>query len=177
MLVTDPDDQQTLTCYDGDGNVAETVPAVGVAANSLTPASCPSSYPSGYGDRLAADATTFQYDALGDQTEITSPAPAGLSGHETTTNSYDPAGRLLSTTTPPASNGGSAPSQETDYSYDAANELHKTTAKGSDDSAVSVTVYCYDPNGDKTAVVAPDGNYLRRTRASSGSTPYQTSSI
>ena len=36
-LVTDPDGNATLTCYDGDGNVAETVPAVGVAANSLSP--------------------------------------------------------------------------------------------------------------------------------------------
>ena len=42
-LETDPDNQQTLTCYDGDGHIAETVPAVGVAANSLTPASCPTS--------------------------------------------------------------------------------------------------------------------------------------
>ena len=56
-LVSDPDGNSALTCYDGDGNVAQTVPSAGVAANSLTAASCPTSYPSGYTDRLASDAT------------------------------------------------------------------------------------------------------------------------
>ncbi len=56
-LVTNPDSDATLTCYDGDGNVAQTVPPVGVAANSLTVASCPTVYPAGYSDRLASDAT------------------------------------------------------------------------------------------------------------------------
>ena len=40
-LVTDPDGNATLTCYDGDGNVAETVPPVGVAADSLTAGELP----------------------------------------------------------------------------------------------------------------------------------------
>ena len=96
-----------FTCYDGDGNVAETVPPVGVAANSLTPSSCPTSYPTDYGDRLATDATTDAYDALGDKTTVTTPAPAGLSGYETTTNAYDAAGRLTSVTAPPTSTWGS----------------------------------------------------------------------
>ena len=84
-LVTDPDGNATLTCYDGDGHVTETVPPVGVAANSLTAASCPTSYPSGYGDRLASDATTYTYDGDGNKTAMTTPAPAGQSGYETTT--------------------------------------------------------------------------------------------
>ena len=57
-LVTDPVGNATLTCYDGDGNAVQTVPPAGVAANSLTAASCPSAYPAGYGTRLASDATT-----------------------------------------------------------------------------------------------------------------------
>lgn len=173
-LVIDPDNQQTLTCYDGDGQVAETVPAVGVAANSLTPASCPTSYPSGYGDRLASDATTYSYDTLGDRTTITTPAPAGQSGHETTTNAYDPGGRLTSTTAPPASNDTGAPNQVTTYSYDNADEL-TTVTKGSGTSSASTTTYCYDPNGEKTATVPPDGN----TSGIPGcaiSAPYQTTS-
>ena len=92
-VVTDADGQQTLSCYDGDGNLAESVPPVGVA-ESLTPESCPAPTTGppayDYGDRLASDATTYAYDALGDKTTITSPAPAGQSGEETTTNSYDP---------------------------------------------------------------------------------------
>ena len=40
-LVTDPDGNATLTCYDGDGHIAETVPPVGVAANALSASSCP----------------------------------------------------------------------------------------------------------------------------------------
>ena len=174
-LLTDPDSQSTLTCYDGDGDVTETVPPVGVAANSLTPASCPTSYPSGYGSRLATDATTFAYDALGDKTVITSPAPAGLSGHETTTNAYDPGGRLTSTTAPPASNSGGAPNQVTAYTYDAANELlTKTAASGT--AAASTTSYCYDPNGEQTASVAPDGT-SGGVPSCGTSSPYQTSSV
>jgi RHS repeat-associated protein/uncharacterized repeat protein (TIGR02059 family) len=174
-LVTDPDNQQTLTCYDGDGHIAETVPAVGTAANSLTPASCPTSYPSGYGNRLASDATTYSYDALGDRTTITTPAPAGQSGHETTTNAYDAGGRLTSVTAPPASNDAGAPNQVTAYSYDVADELLSVT-KASGTSAASTTSYCYDPNEEKAATVAPDGN-ASGVASCSTSAPYQTSSV
>jgi RHS repeat-associated protein len=173
-LVTDPDGQNTLSCYDGDGHLAQTVPPVGVAANSLTPSSCPSTYPAGYGNRLATDATTYSYDALGNTTEITSPAPAGLSGHETTTNAYDPAGRLESVTAPAASNSVGAPSQVTAYTYDAAGQP-ATRTNGSGTAAASTTVYCYDPNGEKTAIVAPDGNTSSPATCSSSS-PYGTSS-
>jgi RHS repeat-associated protein/uncharacterized repeat protein (TIGR02059 family) len=173
-LVTDPDNQKTLTCYDGDGHVTQTVPAAGVAANSLTASSCPASYPSGYGTRLASDATTDTYDALGDKTTITTPAPAGQSGHETTTNAYDLAGRLTSTTEPPASNGAGAPNQVTTYTYTNADELTSIT-KASGTSAASTTSYCHDPNRDKTASVEPDGNTSGITSCSN-SPPYQTAS-
>lgn len=173
-LVTDPDNQQTLTCYDGDGHIAETVPAVGVAANTLTPASCPSSYPAGYGNRLASDATTYSYDALGDRTVVTTPAPAGQSGHETTTNAYDKGGRLTSITAPPASNDAGAPNRVSTYGYDSADQLTRVT-KASGTSAASTTSYCYDPNGDQTASVAPDGNTSGVVTCSTSS-PYQTTS-
>ena len=74
-LVTDPGGNATLTCYDGDGNTTQTVPPVGVAAGSLTPASCPASYPSGYGNRLASDATTYTYDANGEPDHHHNPRP------------------------------------------------------------------------------------------------------
>ena len=172
-LVTDPDSQKTLTCYDGDGHVAETVPAVGVASNSLSAASCPTSYPSGYGNRLASDATTYAYDSLGDRTTITTPAPAGQTGHETTTNAYDAGGRLSSVTAPAASTSGS-PNQVTVYGYDHADQLTSVT-KGSGTSAASTSSYCYDPNGDKTSSVAPDGNTTSIASCSTSS-PYQTGS-
>ena len=178
-LVTDPDSQETLTCYDGDGQVSETVPPVGVAANSLTAASCPISTttPDGYQTSLATDATTYAYDALGDKQTITTPAPAGLTGSETTTNGYDPAGQLTSVTAPAASTSSGAPSQVTNYTYDAAGELLTVQKEGSTTphTAVSTTSYCYDPNGDKTASVAPDGN-SSSVATCSGSSPYQTSS-
>ena len=107
-LVTDPDGNATLTCYDGDGNTAQTVPPAGVAANSLTPSSCPTSYPSGYGARLASDATTYTFDGAGRKTQTTTPAPAGQTGSETTTYTYDGDGNLLTTTAPPTLNGGSS---------------------------------------------------------------------
>jgi len=93
--------------YDGDGNIAQTVPPVGVAAGSLTPASCPSSYPSGYSNRLATDATVSTYNALGQKTQQSTPAPGGQTGYETITYTYDANGNLLTTTAPPATNGGS----------------------------------------------------------------------
>ncbi len=178
-LVTDPDSQETLTCYDGDGEVSETVPPVGVAADSLTAASCPisTSTPDGYQTRLATDATTYAYDPLGDKQTITTPAPASLTGSETTTNGYDLAGQLLSTTAPPASTSSGAPSQVTNYAYDAAGELLTVQKEGSTTphTAVSTTSYCYDPNGNKTASVAPDGN-TSSVATCSTSSPYQTTS-
>src|SRR5262249_28063360 len=151
-----PDSNQTLTCYDGDGNKAETVPPVGVAANSLTASSCPTNYPADYGTRLASDATTSAYNILNEPTAITTPAPAGLAGYESTTNTYDAAGRLLTITAPPTSTTTGAPNQVTTSAYDDAGELLTQTV-GSGTSAASETSYCYDPDGDKTAVVAPDG--------------------
>jgi RHS repeat-associated protein len=156
-LVTDPDGNATLTCYDGDHNTTQTVPPPGVAANSLAPASCPVSYPAGYADRLASDATTWTFDANGHQTETTTPAPAGQTGYETTTFTYDADGNLTKTTGPPASNAQNAPNEVTYNSYNSADEL-ATQTTGYGTSAASTTSYCYDPNGDQTAIVAPDGN-------------------
>ncbi len=154
-VVTDPDGNATLTCYDGDGNVAQTVPPVGVAANTLTSGSCPTSYPADYGDRLAADATTYTFDAQGNQTAMTTPAPAGLTGFETTSYTYDGNGNILTTTAPPTSVGGSA--QVTTSHYNGADELSSVTT-GSGTSAAATTSSCYDPNGDETSAVYADGN-------------------
>ena len=165
-LVTDPDGNATLTCYDGDGTAAQTVPAAGVSASNLTPASCPASYPSGFSERLAADATVYTFNATGQQTQVTSPAPAGQSGYETTTFTYDGNGNLVQTTAPSAATGG--PAQVTVDTYNNANELaSETTGYGS--SAPSTTTYCYDLDGEQTAAVAPDGNV-------SGAAPCETSS-
>ena len=79
-LVTDPSSNETLTCYDGDGNVAQTVLPAGVAYGSLTASSCPTSYPSSYGVAISAApnyATTTTYNAQGDQTVVTAPPPTG----------------------------------------------------------------------------------------------------
>jgi len=83
--VTDADNNSTLTCYDGDGHVAQTVPPAGVAANTLTPANCPSSYPADYdptkaSDWLASDATLHTYNAMGEVTADYMPLPAGQTG-------------------------------------------------------------------------------------------------
>src|SRR6185437_8664260 len=120
-VVKDSDGNQTLTCYDGAGNVVQTVPPTGVAANSLTMSSCPTSYPAGYSTRLAADATVDTFNALGQKTQETSPAPAGQSGYETTGYAYDGNGNLLTTTAPAATNGGS--NQVTVNTYNSAGQL------------------------------------------------------
>ena len=170
-LVTDPVGNATLTCYDGAGHTTETVPPIGVAAGSLTPASCPASYPSGYGSRLATDATTFTYDAAGSKTATTTPAPAGQTGYETTTYAYDGDGNVIKTTAPPAT--GST-SQVTVSTYTATGkQATQTTGYGT--SAASTTSYCYDPNGQATSVVMPDGN-TSGTAACETASPWVVSS-
>ncbi len=165
-LVTDPDDNATLTCYDGGGNTVQTIPPAGVAANSLTAASCPASYPGGYSTRLASDATVDTFDSDGNLTQETTPAPAGQSGYETTTYAYDGDGNVLTTTAPPTANGG--PSQVTTDTYNSADELiAETTGYGTD--AASTVSYCYNPSGDQTSMIYPDGN-------TSGVAPCETSS-
>ena len=153
-LVTDPQGHQTLTCYDGDGNAAQTVPPNGVASGALTPASCPAAYPAGYQDRLIYDATAYTFDAAGNDTEMTTPPAAGQSGHPTTTYSYDGAGNLLITTGPPASG---LVQQVTSDTYNSAGELATETV-GYGTAVPSTTSFCYDPGGDQTSVVMPDGN-------------------
>ena len=168
-LVKDPDGNATLTCYDGDGNVAQTVPPAGVANQNLTAASCPTAYPAGYAPAthlLASDATMVTFDGQGQETATYTPAPTGQSGFETTTFAYDGDGDLVTTTAPPTTNGGQ--SQVTTQTYDAAGNLASTTT-GSGTSSASTTSFCYDQNGDQTAVVAADGN-------SSGTASCETSS-
>jgi RHS repeat-associated protein len=157
--VKNPDGDVTLTCYDGDGNAAQTVPPVGMAANSLTAASCPTAYPSGYSERLAADATVSTFNATGDMTAQTTPNPAGQTSpaYQTTSYTYDGNGNLLTTTAPPTSNTTGAPDQVTTDTYNTAGQLaSQTTGYGT--SAASTTSYCYDPDGDETSVVYGDGN-------------------
>jgi RHS repeat-associated protein len=158
-LVTNADSDATLTCYDGDGNTAETVPPVGVAASNLTPANCPTTYPADYNPLnkapLASDATMTTYNADGNQTAAYTPPPAGQSGYETTTYTYDGDGNRLSTTTPPATVGGQA--QVTVDTYNNAGEVTSETT-GYSTSAASTVSFCYDPNGDETSVVYADGN-------------------
>ncbi|HET9896764.1 MAG TPA: RHS repeat-associated core domain-containing protein [Streptosporangiaceae bacterium] len=172
VLVTDPTSNAALTCYDGDGNTVQTVPPTGVAANSLTPASCPAAYPAGYSTRLAADATVSTYDGNGDQTQQTSPAPAGQTGFETTTYAYDGDGNVVKTTAPAATNGG--PDQVTADAYDSAGNLASETT-GAGTSAASTLSYCYDPNGDTTSVVYGDGNTTGTAQCPSAS-PWTISS-
>jgi RHS repeat-associated protein len=161
-LVTDPLGNAALTCYDGAGNVIETVPPAGVAANSLTPASCPVSFPAGYGNRLASDAVTATYDANRQGTAVTIPAPAGQTGHESVTNTYDGAGQLTKTDGPPADGGPNAPDQVTKNTYSADGQLASHTI-GYGTPAAATTSYTYDPNGNPTAIVPPDGNAAKTT--------------
>ena len=123
---------------------------------------------------LHLTATTYAYDTLGDKTTVTTPAPAGLSGHETTTYAYDPAGQLTSVTAPPTATSGTPPNQVTTYTYDDAGEL-LTTTTGYGTATAATTSTCYDPDGEVTATVAADGNTSSVATCSSSS-PYQTSS-
>jgi trimeric autotransporter adhesin len=169
-FATNPDSDSVLVCYDGDGNTAQTVPPVGVAAGSLTAASCPTSYPAGYTDRLTSDSTVSTFNAMAKMTSQTTPAPAGQSGYETSTYTYDGNGNVLTTTAPPTSNTNGAPDQVTVNTYNSTGQLASQTA-GSGTSAASTVSYCYDPDGDKTSAVYADGN-TSGTAACSTSSPW-----
>jgi RHS repeat-associated protein len=170
-LDTSPQGNATLTCYDDEGNVAQTVPPRGVVASGLTASSCPKSYPVGYTDDLAPESTVDAYDADGNLTSETTPAPAGQSGYEITTYDYDGDGNVIRTTAPPDSNGGAG--QVTADTYNSDDELASETT-GSGTTAASTTTYCYNPNGDQTSVVMPDGN-TTSTAACETSSPWVVS--
>jgi RHS repeat-associated protein len=188
---TDADGNSSLTCYDGDGNVTEVVPPVGVATGSLTSTSCPSpladpaSESAAAGEALATDATLSSYDDLGDPTAVYSPAPApATESFETTTSTYDAAGRLVETVAPSTDPTNDPGGLVTLDNYDAAGELlASSTGTG---SSLAVTSQCYDLDGNETAIVPPDGNAgasvgpngltLTGYAACSGTSPYQTTS-
>jgi RHS repeat-associated protein len=123
---------------------------------------------------LEPDVTTMTYDALGDRTSLTQPAPAGQFGTETTSYRFDGAGLLQQVSAPPASVDTGAPDQVTTYTYDQAGQETSFTT-GSGTQAASTTSYCYDPNGDRTAVVAPDAN-TQGVVSCATSSPWQTTS-
>ena len=145
----DADGNQSLTCYDGDGNVTQTVPPIGVAGLNLSPSSCPTSYPADYAAwaRLAADATTWAYNAAGGKTVMTTPDPAGQS-HPRTRPPPRP-------TMAPEPHPGQRPARLDrrarsghHRTYNAAGRMASQTA-GYGTPAVSTTTWCYDPNGDR----------------------------
>jgi RHS repeat-associated protein len=157
VMATDPDGDATLTCYDNAGHVAQTVPPAGVASAGLSAVSCPTNYPAAYGTQLALDATAYTYNALGQETSVTSPAPAGQSGPQTTTTTYTATGLVATESYPPPSNSPGTPREVVSYTYDANGQLLTETI-GAGTSAPATSSYCYDPNGNQTSAVAPDGN-------------------
>ena len=173
--VLDPTGNATLTCYDGAGNEAETVPPVGMG--SLTPASCPTSYPAGYAATapylLSAAATMDTYDAQNQPTVVTTPPATGSSTESTTTNDYDPAGHLLETIAPPGTSGGA--NQVSTATYDLAGQpAAQTTGFGT--STPMTTTNCYDPSGEQTATVPGSGNSSGLVPCQTAA-PWQTSSV
>ena len=170
VMVTDADQHASLTCYDDAGRVAQTVPPAGVAAAGLTATSCPTNYPAAYGTQLAPDATAYTFNQLSQATSVTSPAPAGQTGSQTTTMTYTATGLTATESFPPPSNSPGAPREVVSSTYDANGQLlTKTTGVGT--TAPAVTSYCYDPNGSQTSVVTPDGN-VSGTAACETSSPW-----
>jgi RHS repeat-associated protein len=168
VMTTDTAGQSSLTCYDGDGNVVETVPPIGVAENSLTTSSCALStlYPNGIlsssGSEnlpiaLASDATLTSYNSLGEKTQLSTPPPAGETNRSVVTYKYDLAGNLIETITPPVSNTTGAVPITSTYTYNSGDELlSATTAIGT--PAASTTSYCYDQDGNEVISIPGDGN-------------------
>ena len=127
-LVTDPDGNATLTCYDGDGNVAQTVPPAGVAANSLTAGVLPDrptrpDTATGWPPTRPRTPTT----PMGNKTAMTTPAPAGQTGYETTTYTYDGDGQPHRDHRPAGTSTAEPPDQVTVDTYNTAGQLPPQT--------------------------------------------------
>jgi RHS repeat-associated protein len=177
-LVTDPAGNQSLTCYDGNGSATQTVPAWGVADESLAPSSCPTSYTSGItGSQLAPDATVTTYNALGKPGASISPPATGETGTVSTFDVYDPAGNPMEVISPGATGAANEITVDT---YNLAGQM-TTKTSGFGTGAASTTSNCYDPDGDQTASVPGSGNAAgvvacETTTPWTTSSPYQTSS-
>ena len=124
---------KTTFTYDSQGNVLTQVDPKGNAAGC----GCAGQY-----------TTTFTYNPAGQLLTETDPL-----GHVTTTNVYDDAGRLSSTT--------DANGHTTTYTYDSANRVLTETRPDPDGAGpltAPVTTYTYDNAGNKATETDPRGH-------------------
>ena len=154
-LVTDPDGNATLTCYDGDGNVSPDRPAGRRGRRTASPPRPARILPVRVRSTTAGLRRHHRHLSTlsAKDRQTTTRRPPGQTGYETTTYTYDGDGNLVETTAPPDQQPA-APNQVTATpTTPTASSPPQTTGYGT--SAASTISYCYDPNGDQTAVVAP----------------------
>ena len=173
VLSTDAAVISSLTCYDGDGNIVETVPPVGVAANSLTVASCAAStlYPGGYQNAsgieyapasLASDATFGHLRRAERKIERDDARSRWAVDHPDHYLLLRPGGRLVLVSVPLGERRERRTRTAHEILLRCGERDHSTTTTGSGTSAASTTSSCYDPDGDKTANRAWRRRHWRR---------------
>jgi YD repeat-containing protein len=122
------------------------------------------SEPDGNGAEIAT--TTYSYDADGERTSVTTPdgnLPGANAGNYTAVTRYNADGQTNSVTKAGGSGATFTP-RVTSYVYDAdvgaytSNGQLASQTTGAGTAAASTTSYCYDPDGNVTSAVAPDGN-------------------
>ena len=160
---------ETLTTYDHDGNVLTSQVVDGAtspttshtydAAGRVATEAAPPADPGASGQSGQSNVTTTTYDADGNvlQSQVTN---AALSAPvSTTTQSYDPLGRVLTKT----EQSGTSIDTTTTYTYDA--DGHQLTLT---DNAGHTSTMTYDPLGRVTVLTRPDNSQTTTTYDAAG---------
>jgi RHS repeat-associated protein len=149
--VVDPDGNETVTAYDGDGRKTSVTQPSYTPPGTSTAITATTSYGYDEDGNLASvkdpqgNVTSYTYDALGDQTSRTDPQLAGQSAPGTWNYTYDADGEQLSVKDPLGN--------QTQETYD-----HFGNVATSTDALQHTTRYAYDYLGDQTITDTPDGS-------------------
>jgi RHS repeat-associated protein len=153
--VVDPDRNETITTYDGDGRETSQAGPSYTPPGASTAITATIKYAYDEDGNLASvtdpegNITSYTYDALGDRTSVTDPQLPAQPAAGTWTYSYDADGEQLSATDPLHNKA-----QQT-YDY-LGNVATSTDALG------NATQYAYDYLGDQTMADTPDGSVTTR---------------
>jgi RHS repeat-associated protein len=154
--VVDPDGNETVTAYDGDGRKTSVTQPSYTPPGASSAITATTQYAYDEDGNLVSvkdpegNVTSYTYDALGDQTSVTDPQLPGQSAAGTWTYTYDADGEQLSAKDPLGN--------QTQQTYDYFGNVASST-----DALSNTTKYAYDYLGDQTMTDTPDGSVTTST--------------
>jgi RHS repeat-associated protein len=155
--VVDPDKNVTTAAYDADGRVTSVTQPSYTPPGSSTAITAVTKYgydPMGNVTSVEDPRGNFvcsTYDALGDLTSQTYPAPACASAPNQWSWTYDAAGEMLTQTDPTGA------VTDATWGYFGDEDTSTQEIRSTSDTAYNTTKYAYDYHGDPVSVTSPDG--------------------